>query len=211
MNVHIIKLIIKLRINYFLSKIINKITNSRYFLLNYIDNNSIGAEVGVWKGDFSKMILMQKKVQKYILIDSYKFQPEFKMRWYGGRIAKSQQDMDRLFFNVKNDIEKYPKGETETVFFRMDSSEASSHIDNDYLDFVYIDGNHSFEYVQSDLHSYYPKVKVGGYIILDDWNWRDESGVKSIRAAVTSYISKNYSKMVIVEIKNKQVVLLKVS
>ena len=97
------------------------------------------------------------------------------------------------------------------VFFRMDSSEASSHIDNDYLDFVYIDGNHSFEYVQSDLDSYYPKVKVGGYIILDDWNWRDESGVRSIRAAVTSYISKNYSKVVIVEIKNKQVVLLKVS
>ena len=55
--------IIKLRINYLLSKIVNKVINSRYFLLNYIDNKSIGAEVGVWKGDFSKMILMQKQLQ----------------------------------------------------------------------------------------------------------------------------------------------------
>ena len=33
--------IIKLRINYLLSKIVNKVINSRYFLLNYIDDSEL--------------------------------------------------------------------------------------------------------------------------------------------------------------------------
>ena len=32
------------------------------------------------------------------------------------------------------------------------------------LDFVYIDGNHAYEYVKKDIGLYYPKLKKGGVI-----------------------------------------------
>ena len=40
-----------------------------------------------------------------------------------------------------------------------------------HFDIVYIDGNHSFEFVLADAELAYQKVKVGGYIIFDDVDW----------------------------------------
>ena len=34
---------------------------------------------------------------------------------------------------------------------------------------MYIDGNHTYEFVKKDLLCYIPKVKPGGYIICDDY------------------------------------------
>jgi hypothetical protein len=34
----------------------------------------------------------------------------------------------------------------------------------DNLDFVYIDGNHKYEFVKQDIEAYYPKIKIGGVI-----------------------------------------------
>jgi hypothetical protein len=38
------------------------------------------------------------------------------------------------------------------------------------LDFVYIDGNHDYEYVKNDIANYFPKVKKGGVIGGNDFN-----------------------------------------
>jgi hypothetical protein len=51
-----------------------------------------------------------------------------------------------------------------------------------YFDWIYIDGNHTYEGVKGDLTSFYPKIKAGGFITGDnygdrpDWWWKD--GVK---------------------------------
>ena len=34
----------------------------------------------------------------------------------------------------------------------------------DNLDFVYIDGNHQYEFVAKDIKTYYPKLKKGGVL-----------------------------------------------
>lgn len=47
------------------------------------------------------------------------------------------------------------------------SENAVNDIPND-IDFLYIDGNHQYEYVLQDLTLYYPKVKKNCYIIGDD-------------------------------------------
>ena len=38
-----------------------------------------------------------------------------------------------------------------------------------YFDWIYIDGNHTYEYVKQDLEGYRPKVKPGGYMAGDDY------------------------------------------
>jgi hypothetical protein len=47
------------------------------------------------------------------------------------------------------------------------SSKAISQIP-DQIDFLYIDGNHSYRFVKQDLELYYPKLKSTGYILGDD-------------------------------------------
>jgi len=41
---------------------------------------------------------------------------------------------------------------------------------NDKIDFLFIDGNHTYPYVKEDLESWYNFVVDGGFIILHDYN-----------------------------------------
>ena len=39
------------------------------------------------------------------------------------------------------------------------------------LDFVMLDGSHVYEDVKADTKAWLPKLKVGGTLAFDDWNW----------------------------------------
>jgi predicted O-methyltransferase YrrM len=41
---------------------------------------------------------------------------------------------------------------------------------DEYFDFIYIDGNHSYDAVKDDLTKWYPKLKKGGLIAGDDYS-----------------------------------------
>jgi len=64
----------------------------------------------------------------------------------------------------------------KAVFIPKTSVEAINDVPND-LDFVYIDGNHTYEYVKSDVENYYPKVKSFGVIGGHDFRLEAHPGV----------------------------------
>jgi predicted O-methyltransferase YrrM len=41
------------------------------------------------------------------------------------------------------------------------------------VDLLFLDGDHSYEAVVTDLKTYLPKVKAGGLLILHDWGWAE--------------------------------------
>lgn len=79
---------------------------------------------------------------------------------------------------------------TKSESFAQFSEEGAKQIKNASLDFVYIDGDHTFEGAQKDLQSWAPKVKAGGVVCGDDFN--NGSGGKKyadtgVKGAVESY------------------------
>ena len=54
---------------------------------------------------------------------------------------------------------------------RMTSQKASIYFENESIDILHIDGNHSEEVSFADVKMFLPKVKKGGYIWFDDANW----------------------------------------
>lgn len=138
----------------------------RTFLLEELPKESIGCEVGVWKGDFSQEILRIVKPRKLFLIDPWAYQPQFQNSWYGGTIAKNQGDMDEIYESVKK---KFASRNNVQIVRKM-TAQLSDEIPDDCLDWVYIDGNHQYEYVLNDLESYYPKMKRSGIICGDDYD-----------------------------------------
>ncbi len=58
---------------------------------------------------------------------------------------------------------------------KLPSDEASRKFEDDFFDFVFIDGRHAFEFVKNDIESWYPKVKDGGLIGGHDYTggWPD--------------------------------------
>ena len=73
--------------------------------------------------------------------------------------------------------------EEKVVWAIGKSSEVAPNI-KEPLDFVYIDGNHRYEYVKEDIELYFPKVKIGGVIGGHDFK-KDEPGV--IRAVFEKF------------------------
>ena len=56
-------------------------------------------------------------------------------------------------------------------FLVEDSKKCHSLFPNEFFDFIYIDGNHKYEEVLSDLENWVPKVKNGGWITGHDFKF----------------------------------------
>ena len=146
-------------------------------------------EIGVWKGDFSQQILDIVDPKVLHLIDPWGFQENYNKSMYGGSVAKNQKDMDGIFSHVserfKNQIIH------QKVFVHRTFSQNAAHGFSDhYFDWLYIDGNHTYEYVLKDLQFYVPKIKRGGFITGDDYcegHWW-QGGVKR---AVDEFVRKD--------------------
>jgi len=139
------------------------------------------------------------------LIDPWEFQPSFPNRMYGGKKAASQDDMDAIFSRVQQKI-----GIQDNVnIVRKKSHEAAKVLPERSLDWVYIDGNHFYEYVKQDLKYYYTIVKEGGYIAGDDYDWGPNFDFP-VRSAIHEFICLKSYNVEIVTVKNGQFVLRKV-
>ncbi len=74
------------------------------------------------------------------------------------------------------------------VHFELKSSVASFKFKEETIDLVFIDGNHSYEYVKSDLEKYWPKVRTNGIMAIHDYYHLNFPGVK---VAVDAFVLLN--------------------
>jgi Methyltransferase domain len=169
--------------------IVNRARRLRYNLgrlrvLFLLPSRGICAEVGVWKGDLSERVLKLRRPQQFHLVDPWLFEPEFPCRWYGGDAAKNQEDMD----SIERSVRRRFAGDSVVIIHRNKSIEAAEQFPDGYFDWIYIDGDHTSEAVFNDLQAWFKKLKVRGVLALDDYDWRDEQGLYSIRYAVERFL-----------------------
>lgn len=78
-------------------------------------------------------------------------------------------DLEQMYKAYQNLMKKYGL-EKQVVTLRMRSEEAVSHIP-DGIDLLYIDGNRSELVALQDVQLYLPKVREGGFILINDATW----------------------------------------
>lgn len=66
-------------------------------------------------------------------------------------------------------------------FLEMTSLEAAKQINDESLDYIFIDGDHNYEPVLNDCRAYWNKVKRGGLFSGHDWN------LDTVKNAVTRF------------------------
>jgi len=135
----------------YLENIVNKTPRPMIlFAKRYFKNPLIGVEIGVAEGNNALSILRELPIKKLYLIDPYIDYIE------DGRLITKHKDS----FSIA--VEKLSKYE-QAYFIKKTSEDAVKDI-KEPLDFVYIDGNHQYEYVKKDITLYYPLVKQGGIL-----------------------------------------------
>lgn len=166
-------------------------------MLRALPADSVGAEIGTWKGDYARRMITIAKPRELHLIDPYLFIDEYPDRWYGGLLAKSQTDMDQIFDEVTSELETLAGDKTKVIFDRGMSADVLPGFADESLDWAYIDGNHSYEFVKQDIEGLIPKMKTGGLIMGDDLQW------EGIERAVNEVLQEQSEKLVAVELKHK--------
>lgn len=162
---------------------------SRHCILSQIPKHSVCAEIGVDRGNFSELIL-ECEPKKLHLIDPWKFEPDpaYEGSRYGGRLGKSQGFMDAIHASVLNRFHLAIRSGTVEVH-RNTSAECCSQFPDDYFDWIYIDGNHRYEFVKLDLELFLPKVKRHGLVAGDDYGtpgWWQDGVTKAVDEAMAS-------------------------
>jgi len=117
--------------------------------------NGKGAEIGTFKGQFSKIMLENWGGTLY-MVDVW--------RGLGDEYIDSSNHHN--FENgVYGEAMKNIEGkEDRAIMIRATSEIASNIFENESLDFVYIDANHAYDWVVQDIELWYPKVKKGGIL-----------------------------------------------
>lgn len=130
---------------------------------------TIGAELGVWKGRTFKHLLTKVPHLHMIGVDLYAAQPNNTgpETWTPGENGH-EWDHDFYFNDILNFC-KTVNGRGRLL--RMKTDEASKLIEDESLDFVFIDADHSYEGCNNDIKNWMPKVKKGGYVIGHDIFW----------------------------------------
>jgi hypothetical protein len=80
----------------------------------------------------------------------------------------TEEMIDKVKQCFLTNIEEY---KTKVNFINLTSDEATTEIEDDSLDYIFIDGNHNYEFVKKDINNYYDKVKTGGIFAGHDYGW----------------------------------------
>ena len=139
---------------------------TRETVLSLLPKQGVGAEIGVWKGDFSARILAVAQPRMLHLIDPWQARTDAShaAAWYS---AARGTDMDAVYEGV---AERFATEITDRRMnlHRASSVDAMATLPDDCLDFIYVDGDHAYEAVREDLALARLKVRPGGLICIDD-------------------------------------------
>ena len=149
--------------------------------------NLVGAEIGVWKGD-SFLTLLQNcpNIKTLHGVDCYEPYEDYLAPGVFNSnqpsITYDKKEIDFIKLVCYHRLE-YSGQKDKIRFHEMDSNEAAEHIDDDSLDFIFLDAYLTGEQTKNDLEVWYPKVKTGGIFSGHDWNCKDvEVAVNDFRS-----------------------------
>lgn len=115
----------------------------------------LGAEIGTHRGKNAASMLARMPNLILFMVDPYGGDPE-NSPFYAECVAETAFAAER-----RRIVHKHSPGAAE-IF------------PNDYFDFVFVDGDHSFQSALDDFYAWWPKVKSGGWLFGHDYQHPQE-------------------------------------
>ena len=118
----------------------------------------VGVEVGVYKAYHAKSLLDNLDIKKLYLVDPYEVYEDYNEKKFINGVNNDPPDISKI--EAQNRLSQY-KNKLHWIFKK--TSDISDEIPSN-LDFVYIDGNHSENFVKTDILHFFSKIRPGGVI-----------------------------------------------
>lgn len=118
-----------------------------------------GVEVGTDHGQYAQQLLEGIPGLNLTCVDPY-------VPYTEGNEVHTQEEMDKIYEEA---LRRTDNSSGNCVFIKETSMVGKEFFADDSLDFVFVDGNHSYSYVLEDITEWYKKVKPGGIIAGHDY------------------------------------------
>ena len=172
--------------------------NSRLLFTERLNKvrNGLFVEIGVWGG---ATLLSNYDLCKTNNIKIYGIDPFEEISIFNGQ---SYDDTGKALADKCRDYARQRRINLEHIInshnlsiniLKENSAVAANSFEDNSIDLLHIDGDHSFDGVTKDLELYFQKIKSGGCIINDDYNWPccksaiDQFVIRNQEAIVSSY------------------------
>lgn len=132
-------------------------------ILSHLENkNNIHfLEIGSFEGRstcwFYEKYIQESENSTFTAVDTWE-----------GSMEHSQEQKESIWDIFSNNTKSYEK----LITLRGKSKHKLQNLNNNYYDFIYVDGSHTTRDVLEDAVLAFDKVKVGGIITFDDYLWR---------------------------------------
>ena len=140
----------------------------------------VGAEIGVERGIYSKILCSRIPDLKLYGIDAWQTYP-------GYRDHVDQDTLDTFFLHTKEMMKDF-----NFQPIRDFSLNAAKRFNDYSLDFVFIDAAHDYKSVKEDIHAWAPKVRIGGIVAGHDYfNGNHHDTQYGVKDAVNEWVYEN--------------------
>lgn len=162
-----------------------------------LPKGGVGAELGVFKGRFSPVLLRASEAERLHLVDPwYLLTPE----WHWGVGDRSTVNaVRRILQRFRTEIEA---GRVE-VHVGNDLDVLRGMADHS-LDWAYLDSSHAYEHTVEELALLDRKVRPGGVIAGDDWRPDPDHPHHGVYRAVTEFLQANEYELRYADAGNRQ-------
>ncbi len=116
-----------------------------------------GAEIGVFDGGTSWYLLRSFPQLRLFGVDPYLAYPEY--------------DQSRMRQAEQTAVDRLAQFGERSIRIKESSVSAAKAIPEECLDFVFVDGDHTYDAVVEDIKAWYPKVHAGGLFCGHDYSW----------------------------------------
>ena len=136
-----------------------------------------GIEIGTCRAESTAYFLEKcPNIDLLTTIDPYKGYQD-----WNGEIT--QETVDRFMEVAKKNLKKYGK---RVKMLREESGNAASNFKNESVDFIFVDGDHSYDATLADCEAYYPLLKKGGLFCGHDYQT-----IESVKRSVDDFRAKH--------------------
>jgi SAM-dependent methyltransferase len=144
-------------------------STSREDFLGIFPQESVGAELGVFKGEFTKDILQRVKPRELHLVDVWwTLFGDTYPDW--GEYTNYGKLKTRDAMKMAEQVVAESKWQPKVCFHVGNDVEYLETFPDAYFDWLYIDSSHEYEHTLQELDVANRKTKPNGIIAGDDWN-----------------------------------------
>ena len=138
----------------------------------------IGVEIGVRKAECSIKLLEARPLLMLHLVDPWEEYTAEDSANYGRLYSQDKKNVDyrAALENIK------PFGD-RAIVHKMTSMQAADVIQGE-LDFVFVDGNHSYEHTSFDINEWWEHLRPGGWMAIHDYNTKYRGVVRAVNEFV---------------------------